>query len=702
VPSFSDVYAAVKLDLDASEEAKLKRRLEKIDTKTAGNKMGMGLSKNIGGGFRAGIGGAARTMFGPIVAAAAAVGTFQLFKGFIEDAQESAKISRITAQVIESTGGAAKVTAGQVDKLSQALSNKTAVDDELVQTGANLLLTFKNVRNEAGKGNDIFNRATEAALDLSAAGFGSVESSAKMLGKALNDPIAGLTALKKAGVTFTDAQKEQIKTLVEAGDILGAQGIIMDEVASQVGGAAEAAAGPMDKLKTIMGNLGEQVGTLLLPYLEDFAEWMIAEGVPKIQRMIGTFRDEWIPVIQDLVKSFVEDWWPAIKEVWGFVVDVFQTAWPILEGIYNRINEAGDRWMERFETVKTAIDDAWHFILQVFEDAVTGIANFMFDFAQLILDGVDTAFGWTGLIDEQLASAQESLDQFRKDVNETLDGINDEEIVIKVSSDANEAIRFANRAAALGGVGGRGGASGGLPPMRAFTADDAVGGALDFRTQGMDSDRVAKLATQIGKNAATQTVAALNRMALLQGGPGGFPLPRGRYRVGRGPVGHGYPAVDFPAVTGTPIYAVRGGIVARALRLATSYGIHALLSHAGGWGSLYAHMSSMFVRSGQSVRAGQMIGRVGSTGNSTGPHLHFEARRGGGRVSPRSLISYDSGGFLPTGLSLAYNGTGRPEPVGHDMAGVHFHFHGPVTSKQGAQDMVLGAYNQLVRERKIR
>jgi murein DD-endopeptidase MepM/ murein hydrolase activator NlpD len=115
---------------------------------------------------------------------------------------------------------------------------------------------------------------------------------------------------------------------------------------------------------------------------------------------------------------------------------------------------------------------------------------------------------------------------------------------------------------------------------------------------------------------------------------------------------------------GTPIYAVRSGVVTAARRLATSYGIHAILGHPGGWGSLYAHMSRMFVRSGQFVRAGQQLGRVGSTGNSTGPHLHFEARRNGRRVNPRSLISYAHGGFINEHILGIGMRSGRPYQFG--------------------------------------
>ena len=77
-----------------------------------------------------------------------------------------------TEQIIKATGGAANVTAEQVGNLSGRLEAKSGVDDEVIQKSANLLLTFKNVRNEVGKGSDVFDRANVAALDLSAAGFG--------------------------------------------------------------------------------------------------------------------------------------------------------------------------------------------------------------------------------------------------------------------------------------------------------------------------------------------------------------------------------------------------------------------------------------------------------------------------------------------------------------------------------------------------
>lgn len=218
-----------------------------------------------------GIGGAFRSAKGYIAAAGigAAVGGITTFlHGMVDEAREAEKVSRSTAQGIATIGASSWTSAKQIGDLSQSISQKIGVDDELIQTSANLLLTFKNVRNEAGKNNDIFNRATMAAQDLSAKGFGSADSAAKMLGKALNDPLKGITALSRAGVTFTQGQKDQIKSMVESGNLLGAQKIIMGELEAQVGGTAEATATAGDKMAVTWANFQENLGTAVLPILD--------------------------------------------------------------------------------------------------------------------------------------------------------------------------------------------------------------------------------------------------------------------------------------------------------------------------------------------------------------------------------------------------------------------------------------------------
>ncbi|MEU3241019.1 peptidoglycan DD-metalloendopeptidase family protein [Streptomyces anthocyanicus] len=119
--------------------------------------------------------------------------------------------------------------------------------------------------------------------------------------------------------------------------------------------------------------------------------------------------------------------------------------------------------------------------------------------------------------------------------------------------------------------------------------------------------------------------------------------------------------LDFPAMTGTPIRSVDDGRVVQATS-GGPYGKHVLIDHGKGLSSLYAHMSQMAAKVGQDVIRGQGIGKVGATGNTTGPHLHLEARQGGRSIDPYPFL-YDDGGYLPPGLSLVANGTGRPEPV---------------------------------------
>jgi hypothetical protein len=250
---------------------------------TASATAGKSSSKRFGSAFSAGFKGA----FAGLGIAAAVGGGISLLKSAVGEAREAQKVGALTTAIIKATGGAANVTAGQVSKLSTSISNKTAVDDEAIQKGANLLLTFKNVRNEAGKGADIFNQATAAAVDLSAAGFGSIDSASKMLGKALNDPVKGMSALSRAGVTFTAGQQKQIKAMVKSGDLLGAQKIILGEVKSQVGGAGAASATAGEKMKVAWNNAKESLGTALLPAIDKLQIAITTKILPAIVKFIG-------------------------------------------------------------------------------------------------------------------------------------------------------------------------------------------------------------------------------------------------------------------------------------------------------------------------------------------------------------------------------------------------------------------------------
>ena len=185
--------------------------------------------------------------------------------------QESNKVARQTQAVLKSTGGAANVSAKEIAGLAQAISRKTGVDDEAVQSAENLVATFTQIRNEAGKGNDVFNQTTKAAVDMSVALGTDATSAAMMLGKALNDPAAGMSKLMRSGVSFTQQQKDQVAALQESGDVLGAQKIILEEVRKEFEGSAEAQATSTAKLSVAFGNLEEDLGSGLAPAVDAVA-----------------------------------------------------------------------------------------------------------------------------------------------------------------------------------------------------------------------------------------------------------------------------------------------------------------------------------------------------------------------------------------------------------------------------------------------
>lgn len=305
--------------------------------------------------------------FGKVAAlglAGAAVGAVALGKGFVDAAVESQKVTKQTEAVIKSMGGAANVTSKQVADLSTALSLQTGVDDELIQSGSNILLTFGKVRNELGKGNKIFDRATQAALDMSVALGTDMKSASMLVGKALNDPIRGLTALRRTGIQFTKQQEDQIKAMVEVGDTMGAQKVILSELTKQFGGSAKAQATAQDKLKVAWGNLQEQLGEKLLPVVERLATWL-AEKLPGAMTAVSRAFDEAKPHIKeiaDAVKRFVTDALEVMKTWWdnngATVVAAAKTLATGVKEAFDRVVAAGkfviDHW-DQFKVLAGAM-----------------------------------------------------------------------------------------------------------------------------------------------------------------------------------------------------------------------------------------------------------------------------------------------------------------------------------------------------------
>lgn len=127
--------------------------------------------------------------------------------------------------------------------------------------------------------------------------------------------------------------------------------------------------------------------------------------------------------------------------------------------------------------------------------------------------------------------------------------------------------------------------------------------------------------------------------------PSRMPLDSARLSSGYGMRTHpvlggrrGHNGIDLAAPTGTPIYATADGIVSRADRF-SSYGLYISIEHGAQLQTRFAHMSRLAVAAGDEVKKGDVIGYVGSTGRSTGPHLHYEVRIDGRPVNPMPYMA---------------------------------------------------------------
>jgi hypothetical protein len=290
-----------------------------------------------------GVGGIAKGIGRAVGALALTLGFTSIVNGFkdsVKAAEEAAVANQRIDAIAESMGEFGTET-GKVTKRIKDYADSqefaVGVDGDIIKATQAKLLTFRELTKTADVMGGSFDRATIAALDMAAAGFGEATSNATQLGKALNNPIDGITALNRAGIQFTDDQKALIRSLVESGDVLKAQDIILTEIENQVGGTAAATATASERMTIAFGQVSEAVGEILLPVVEDFSEWLM-ETTPKIE----AFFDE----LQDPTTELGE-------------------AWQGLGGILKDTGDEFNKMLEVFGASEISFKDVLNFVSQL-------------------------------------------------------------------------------------------------------------------------------------------------------------------------------------------------------------------------------------------------------------------------------------------------------------------------------------------------
>jgi hypothetical protein len=267
-------------------------------------------------------------------------------------AEEAQAANNRLDQIAHSMGLFGSETGKVTDRLkafAEANEMTLAVDADIIKNTQSKLMTFKELGATADEAGGAFDRATMAALDLAAAGFGTAETNAIQLGKALNDPIKGITALTRSGITFTESERNLIRTMVESGNTLQAQELILAAIETQVGGTAEATATSSAQMELAFNRIGDAIGTSVMPMFEEFSNFIV-EVTPQIEGFFISLTDPTTEVGEKWLEmgGSVMAFGDTIADVWGSIdagglftglLDLIET---VMIGLSQLIWVAGD------------------------------------------------------------------------------------------------------------------------------------------------------------------------------------------------------------------------------------------------------------------------------------------------------------------------------------------------------------------------
>jgi phage-related protein len=217
-------------------------------------------------------------------------------KDSIQLAIAQQQIMTQTAAAIKSTGDASGMSANAIFNLADSLSQVTLFSEPAIQQSENLLLTFTTI------GKSVFPQATKAILDVSQAMGEDLQSATIQVGKALDNPIQGMSALQRIGVTFSSSQKDVITQMQNTGNIAGAQKIILQELEKEFGNSATAAGttfgGQLQILQNRLDDTKEKIAASVLPVLGQLLSYVGSNLMPILDRFSGWFTGTAVPALQ--------------------------------------------------------------------------------------------------------------------------------------------------------------------------------------------------------------------------------------------------------------------------------------------------------------------------------------------------------------------------------------------------------------------
>lgn len=331
---------------------------------------GVGQMTKLTDGAASAISGAFKIATGALLVGAGAA--VAILGTSLKAAADAEQVAAATDAVLKSTKGVAGLTTQAVTDLATALSEVTPFEDDAVQGGENLLLTFTNI------GKNVFPLATETVLDMSQAMGQDLKSSAIQLGKALNDPAQGLSALSRVGVQFTKQQEDLVKQLVATGKTEEAQRVILKELQTEFGGAARAAgktfAGQMQILQNSIGNVQEEIGAALLPIAQELVTWITYRGLPVLKDLSRWFTTQAMPQIRDLAWRYI----PPLIDAFRSLADwVQRDVLPVVQQFTDWIQQDAVRLVKQLWGAINDLAFGFSEASGDFSDFYTDISNLM-------------------------------------------------------------------------------------------------------------------------------------------------------------------------------------------------------------------------------------------------------------------------------------------------------------------------------------